>query len=294
MATHPLTPDLPWPRHPRSIPPNIHRRAHLFPGLTPALAFILGLVLVGSNQPLLALDLDQRSFTNATELTLFDEAPASLFPSTVRATGLRGVVTQVAVSLRGLTHSYPDDLDILLVAPSGENCFLMSDAGGSFPVNGVTLTFAAGAPAIPNVSQIVAGTYLPANYGLGPDTFPAPAPTGNHGASLAVFEGIDPNGTWSLYVVDDLPENDGAIAGGWSLTVQTAEETQPALSIETVGRTARVTWTDAAVGFKLHGRDSAQEPPAWSAVTNSVAHTNGQNRVVIPLQDPQRLFRLQK
>src|SRR5262249_517789 len=34
------------------------------------------------------------------------------------------------VTLRDLSHSWPDDLDILLVAPDGRKVMLMSDAGG--------------------------------------------------------------------------------------------------------------------------------------------------------------------
>ena len=37
--------------------------------------------------------------------------------------------------------------------------------------------------------------------------------------TLAAFNGVNPNGTWSLYVVDDLGADVGTITGGWSLTI---------------------------------------------------------------------------
>ena len=39
----------------------------------------------------------------------------------------------------------------------------------------------------------------------------------------AAFSGTDPNGTWSLYIVDDATGDVGSISGGWSLTITTEE-----------------------------------------------------------------------
>jgi hypothetical protein len=38
---------------------------------------------------------------------------------------------------------------------------------------------------------------------------------------LAVFNGTNPAGTWSLYVMDDRASNTGSISGGWRLSLQT-------------------------------------------------------------------------
>lgn len=40
--------------------------------------------------------------------------------------------------------------------------------------------------------------------------------------SLAVFNGINPNGTWRLYVSDDEAGDSGTITGGWSITITTS------------------------------------------------------------------------
>jgi len=121
------------------------------------------------------------------------------------------------VTVTGISHTYPDDLDILLVGPGGQKVLLMSDAGGGAGINNVTLTFDdAAASKLPDSSAIVAGTYKPTDFVTG-DTFPSPAPGGPYGTTLSAFSGLDPNGTWSLYVLDDAASDSGSIAGGWSL-----------------------------------------------------------------------------
>jgi hypothetical protein len=118
-----------------------------------------------------------------------------------------------------MSHTFPDDIDILLVGPFGQNVILMSDAGGSLDINSVTLTFDDFAPSqLPDGGQIVSGTFQPSNFGVG-DTFPAPAPPPPYGSALGVFNGTNPNGAWSLYVIDDAGADIGAIAGGWSLNI---------------------------------------------------------------------------
>jgi subtilisin-like proprotein convertase family protein len=157
-------------------------------------------------------------------------APAAPYPSTIEVSGVAGTVTSVAVTLATFSHAFPDDVDVLLVGPGGQKLILMSDAGGSPDVLNVTLTFDDNATrSLPDSTLIASGVYRPTNYGA-IDTFPAPAPAPPYlppapagGATLAsTFNGIDPNGAWSLYVVDDADGDVGAIADGWSLTITTA------------------------------------------------------------------------
>jgi subtilisin-like proprotein convertase family protein len=125
------------------------------------------------------------------------------------------------VTINGLTHTSPDDLDFLLVGPQGQNAIIWSDAGGTNGVTNVTVTLDdAAATALPNVNQITSGMYRPANYGTG-DTWPAPAPAPLGGSALSIFNGTNPNGTWSLYLVDDAVGNLGLIGSGWTLTITT-------------------------------------------------------------------------
>ena len=126
-------------------------------------------------------------------------------------TGLSScTVSKATVSLIGLSHTWPDDLDVLLVGPQGQMSMLMSDAGGSTDIVDQTVAFDAAAAAPLSTAKIETGTYQPTNLAgiLEDDAFPGPAPAGPYTASLAVFEGTAPNGTWKLYVSDDVPAKD--------------------------------------------------------------------------------------
>ena len=150
-----------------------------------------------------------------------DNQPGSPYPSTATVANMGGTITKVTVRLDGLSHTYPDDLDIALVGPGGQVVMLMSDAGGSGDINSLSLTFdSSAAGTLPNSSQFSGGTYRPVNYGA-TDVFPAPAPAGTYGTSLNVFNGLAPNGTWRLYIVDDRVSNAGSMALGWVLTITT-------------------------------------------------------------------------
>jgi hypothetical protein len=85
----------------------------------------------------------------------------------------------------------------------------------------VELTFddSAAAP-LPDSSPITSGTYLPTNYVVG-DTFPAPAPAPSAATMLATFNSTDPNGTWNLYINDDVGGDLGDM-DGWCLQIETA------------------------------------------------------------------------
>ncbi len=163
------------------------------------------------------------TFGNSSAITINDNSTASPYPSTINVTGVNpAYMTSVRVSISGLTHSYPDDLDIILVGPQGQRSILMSDAGGGGDVTALAaLGFEqSAATAIADETTLTAGIFRPANYDAsGTDTFPAPGPGAlfNAPADLGVFNGTDPNGMWSLYIVDDANQDAGLISGGWQL-----------------------------------------------------------------------------
>jgi subtilisin-like proprotein convertase family protein len=154
------------------------------------------------------------TFTASGPWTIPDSGQASTYPAVVTVSGLPSV-KRLRVRLTGISHTFPDDLDILLVGPGGQTVLLMSDVGGSGDVTGLNLTLDDGAPAIPDAGPLVAGTFAPTNIGAG-DAFPAPAPAGPYGATLSGFTGASPNGVWSLYVFDDAAGDPGSL-GSFSL-----------------------------------------------------------------------------
>ena len=93
-------------------------------------------------------------------ITIPDSGVGVPYPSICFISGSPGgVITDVNVHLQGLTHTAPDDLDLLLVGPGGENAIVMSDAGGGSAVTNLSLVLddEAGAP-LPDETQLVNGS----------------------------------------------------------------------------------------------------------------------------------------
>lgn len=142
------------------------------------------------------------------------------YPSTIAVAGLTGRIQTLTVTLTGLTHTWAGDMDILLVGPGGQKVMIMSDAGNGNPASG-NYTFSDLAAAAMTTGPIPAGTYRPTDIAPG-ETMAGPAPAGPYGTLLSVFNGLTPNGTWSLYIQDDV----GGISGNltaWNLTITTAD-----------------------------------------------------------------------
>ena len=142
---------------------------------------------------------------------------ATPYPSQLNVNCLFGTVHKVTLTLHGLSHGNPDDIDMLLVGPGGQAVKVMSDAGGFFPLENVTLTFdQLAATALPDEAQILSGSYTPTDFEIN-DLFLPPAPTNNYAANMLIYNGINPNGTWSLYIEDDQADANGIVVSGWSL-----------------------------------------------------------------------------
>jgi subtilisin-like proprotein convertase family protein len=190
---------------------------------------------VVQDSPLSAAAFSDGTVSNPSNINIKDSftppTNSKPYPSTITVSG-QPTVTKITVSLSNYSHTYPDDVDILVVGPTGAKCLLMADCGGSDSTNNVNLTFDDAFPSLPDESQIATGTYKPTKgtcVGGGsncvPNDFPPAAPAGPYGTALSVFNGTNPNGTWQLYVIDDSVDDSGAISGGWSLTVNPAFDT---------------------------------------------------------------------
>ena len=204
--------------------------------------------------------------------------PATVYPSELTVSGLSGTITTVSVQLHGLTSDGQGaglgtaDMGVLLKGPNGLYVELMGQAGNSnngelWTGSGVLLNIQDGGTRMPDdacpsgsgswpnldVSNGTSegGPFEPTScpFGNSYDTYPSPgpgtltsgevaAPAGS--ATLAgAFGGLYPNGTWSLYLVNDEGEysiDDDQSISGWSLIFtlnQTQSSTTTALSSST-------------------------------------------------------------
>src|SRR6185436_2402420 len=123
------------------------------------------------------------TFTNSTAITIpasgtgaATGAPATPYPSNISVSGVGNPIARITVTLNGFTHTFPDDVDILLVAPDGSKLVVLSDVGGSTDITGATIALSDDAPGFaPDGTALSSGSYRPTNIGTG-DMFPAPAP----------------------------------------------------------------------------------------------------------------------
>jgi subtilisin-like proprotein convertase family protein len=173
--------------------------------------------------------LSPATFANPTPIALADFSPATPYPSTIEVSCVPAPLTQLTVTLTNLSHTYDSDVDILLVSPSGQAVMLLSDVGAGNPINNAIISFSdAALTFLSGSAPVTSGVYKPTNFSPD-DNMPVPAPLGPYDNTLAAFNGSDPNGTWSLYVVDDALMDTGTIAGGWSLTVAWESSVLPSL-----------------------------------------------------------------
>jgi hypothetical protein len=175
-----------------------------------------------------------RSFASTGPIITPNGAPgttqgnANPYPAAITVDGFaNGVITDVNVTLHGLNHTSPVDLDLLLVPGQlpGQDAIVMSDVGNDHDLSGITLTLddQAAAPLSEN-DPLTSGTFRPHNFAGSPDAFPGHTPSGN--SRLSLFNGGNPNGSWQLFVVDDHVSDTGQFAGGWSLEITAEADVQ--------------------------------------------------------------------
>lgn len=172
-----------------------------------------------------------QAFSNAVAIAVPGAGTSGVgnpYPSNISVSGLGSATEKVTVTLRNISHTYPSDIDVLLVSPTGKKFIVMSDVIGGTDMTGQTYTFddAAAALISDTGTPPASGTFRPTNYGV-TEAFTAPAPTapylspasGGSQTFASAFGGDDPNGIWSLFALDDANTDIGQFAGGWSITV---------------------------------------------------------------------------
>ncbi len=138
-----------------------------------------------------------------------EEGVAAPYPSQRRIAAFtrRSTIVDVDLVLRGFTHSFPDDVQVLL-SKGGLDQLVMADVGGDEDVDGITLILNdEAATELPNGDQLVGGSFKPTN------------PFGEN-VSLSAFDGLSPDGTWNLRVVDAEDGDCGELGGGWGLRIK--------------------------------------------------------------------------
>jgi len=211
------------------------------------------------------------TFRNLSGITLLSTSPATatVYPSHITVSGLAGTISKVSLTLSNITIDRPDDLEVLLVAPNGAHFIPLSDAGGiAGGLNNVTLVLDDSAGiAVQDSTAPTAGTYVPSSYG--PSAFPTPAPAGPYNSAAPqgsstfanIFNGLGPNGTWSLYVQDDVAGGGGSISGGWGLAFNT---TSDQATTTAVSSSATPSLFGSNVTFTATVENSANSSPVTS------------------------------
>jgi subtilisin-like proprotein convertase family protein len=200
-------------------------------------------------------------FGNPSTITIPLVGPATNYPATITVAGVAGTITNLTVTLHDMSHTYPGDVDMLLVGPTGQGVVLFSMvAVGVFPMSDVTFSLSDDAYyPLPCCSDLPAGTYKPtdnaADHTNAPHIFPAPAPPAPFATTLGAFNGSCPNGTWSLYVLDTQYPDGGEITGGWSMAITT---------VPSATRFANLPPTI----LSLTGAGTTNVVISWSAISN--------------------------
>lgn len=160
----------------------------------------------------------------ATTSSFSNPAPKGIPPigkieSTIDVAGA-GPFLRDADLVTNIVHSFPFDLDIQLISPAGTVVTITTDNGGTAKdaFNGTVWDDDAdpadGGPVTDHVytSEVVASPLVPEE-------------------AMAAFVGENPNGTWTLIVVDDRSPDGGSLSS-WQLNLQTLPAGPPAARFE--------------------------------------------------------------
>jgi uncharacterized repeat protein (TIGR01451 family) len=166
------------------------------------------------------------AFANSAYISIPEIGAATPYPSSILVSvPASQLVSKVTATLQGFTHTFPHDVNVVLESPSGQQTLLMAHCGGPFSVSDLVLGFDEAARTTLPSTQMVSSTNLPTQDGAF-DVLPGILGTPNN-TNLAIFNGSNPNGLWSLYIYDDTAGNDGYVANGWTLDLTLVNPVNP-------------------------------------------------------------------
>jgi subtilisin-like proprotein convertase family protein len=208
------------------------------------------------------------TFANTAPIAINDGTTGTPYPATIAVTGVPATgVTVTNVKLNGVSHTWSSDIAIDLQSPAGTNVVLMAGVGGASALSNVNYTFTDAGAAMTTGANPT-GTYKPTSLG-GTHTFPAPGPGGlaQTGQTLASFTAGALNGTWKLFVVDEVFGDFGSINGGYSIS----------FSYATVGCVSNATLVTVTVNTPLtfNGALPADAVVCTDKVTSFTAAASG-------------------
>ncbi|MFP5247276.1 MAG: Ig-like domain repeat protein, partial [Thermoanaerobaculia bacterium] len=105
-----------------------------------------------------------QTFVNSNQVAIPLGGTATPYPSTINVSGVSGNITKLTVQLSGYRHTWPGDVDVLLVGPGGQSLVLLSDAGLNNDVYLVNLTFDDSAATSLTSAPVTSGIYKPSNF----------------------------------------------------------------------------------------------------------------------------------
>lgn len=175
------------------------------------------------------------TFDNTANIIIVDDGVANPYPSAIDVSGITGSLNKITITLFGVSHTFPDDMAAVVVAPSNTAALLFSGPGSGVPASNLNWIFddSAAAP-LPVSGALASGTFQPGLEEYD-EFFPAPGPGGKLVDSDPAPWNFDftpwlsenPNGQWDLFVMDSLGGDSGSISGGWSITFDVAAVPEP-------------------------------------------------------------------
>jgi len=223
-------------------------------------------------------------FANTNAIAIPTQGVAASYPLQIVVSNMSGTITNLAVTLSQFSHTYPGDVDMLLVAPDNQTavvfCSRAGDgAGFSVGATNITTTLTDSAIfALPYPYPFISTPFRPANYSTNqvgiPAIFPSPAPAPsfytNRPVAMSSFNGISPNGTWSLYVygyTNYLNTNSGSI-GAWSLMITTVS---PPTINGLADQSTPVNTQTAAIPFNVYDAQTPASNLVLAATSSNLA-----------------------